>query len=223
MTFKASLTLADQIAVFLADRIIRLKLKPGERIIETKLAEELGTSKAPIREALRSLEKKHLVKIIPRKGATVVDVSAERFAWMADVIIELMGLAAVKCVENASPEELKAIDDFTRQCKETAERKDDVAYFEALLGFALACLAAAKNPILEELMTDLIPGPLRVIFMFIRNRSDELIENARIVEVGNGYIQSGNAKMANETVRIWATNEKEIGLKNIEQMGKKSK
>ncbi len=49
MKFEAAATLAEQITQFLSDKIVRLELKPGERIIESKLAEELNTSKAPVR------------------------------------------------------------------------------------------------------------------------------------------------------------------------------
>ena len=56
MTFAPKETLAVQIAQYVSDKIIRSELKPGEKIQEEKLAEELGVSRSPVREALRILE-----------------------------------------------------------------------------------------------------------------------------------------------------------------------
>ena len=93
MEFTAAATLAEQISDFLSHQIIRMEIKPGARIIESKLAQELGTSKAPVREALRILEKKRLVEIVPRKGARVTKTSKHHLECIFDVFIELMGLA----------------------------------------------------------------------------------------------------------------------------------
>jgi DNA-binding GntR family transcriptional regulator len=71
MEFKPSKNLAEQIAQYLSDKIILFQLKPGERLIEEDLARDLGVSRSPLREALRILEKKWLVDLIPRREARV--------------------------------------------------------------------------------------------------------------------------------------------------------
>ncbi|MFW6284555.1 MAG: GntR family transcriptional regulator, partial [Desulfosalsimonas sp.] len=71
MDFSVSSGLAEQIAAYLEDRIIRLEIKPGQRIREAAVAEELGVSRSPVREALRILENNLVVEIIPRRGARV--------------------------------------------------------------------------------------------------------------------------------------------------------
>lgn len=53
MKFNASETLAEKIAKHLEDRIVRMEIKPGERLVEVKIAEELGVSQSSVREALR--------------------------------------------------------------------------------------------------------------------------------------------------------------------------
>jgi len=67
MEFKPSKNLAEQIALYLGERIIRFELKPGERLIEEELARDLKVSRSPLREALRILEKKWLIDLIPRR------------------------------------------------------------------------------------------------------------------------------------------------------------
>ncbi|MCK4379106.1 MAG: GntR family transcriptional regulator, partial [Deltaproteobacteria bacterium] len=67
--------LPDKIADFIRETIIVGKLKPGEKISEAKLAEELRISRTPIREAIRMLESEGFVSIIPRRGTVVSDFS----------------------------------------------------------------------------------------------------------------------------------------------------
>lgn len=218
MKFTAAATLSEQITDYLSGKIIKLELKPGERIIETKLAEELGTSKAPVREALRILEKKKLVKITPRKGASVTEITEAQIEWIADIFIELLGLAGYKCVTNGTKEEFEIINSFVNQTEICAKNKDVSGYFDALLSFALSCMKAARNPVLEELIYDLMPVPLRILFVSASMRADELVQNFGIVKAGNHFIQTGNARMAAKTARKWAIQEKEIALKTIGQM-----
>lgn len=218
MEFRAAATLSEQITDYLSGKIIKLELKPGERIIETKLAEELGTSKAPVREALRILEKKKLVKITPRKGASVTEITAEHVEWIADIFIELLGLAGYKCVANGTEEEFQVIDGFVNQVEQCAKKKDVPGYFDAMLSFALSGLKAAKNPILEELMYDLMPVPLRILFASASMRADELLENFQIVKEGNHYIQTRNPKMAAKTARKWAIQKKQLALNMVCRM-----
>jgi DNA-binding GntR family transcriptional regulator len=68
-------TLAAQVEERIRDAILKWHLKPGERIDQNKLADDLQVSMAPIREAMKGLEAEGLVKIQPRRGAFVVEVS----------------------------------------------------------------------------------------------------------------------------------------------------
>lgn len=67
----ARTVLREQVKEVLLERILRRELAPGERLVETRIAQELGTSQAPVREALRDLELLHLVESIPFRGARV--------------------------------------------------------------------------------------------------------------------------------------------------------
>ena len=85
MALKMAGTLPDQIADYLLGKIVRLEIEPGERILEKELAEELGVSRSPIREALRILEKTGLVEIVPRHGARAAWLSEENIDSFYDV------------------------------------------------------------------------------------------------------------------------------------------
>ena len=69
------LPLRDVVFNTLRDAILTGKLVPGERLMENQLAEKLGVSRTPVREALRMLELENLVELVPRKGAQVLDMT----------------------------------------------------------------------------------------------------------------------------------------------------
>ena len=71
----AYLPLRDVVFQTLRQAILKGELQPGERLMEIKLAESLGVSRTPIREAIRKLELEGLVVMIPRKGAAVANIT----------------------------------------------------------------------------------------------------------------------------------------------------
>ncbi len=80
--------------------------EPGENLIETKLSEELGVSRTPVREALRQLELEGLVQSVPNKGVTVKGVSAEDIQDIYTIRMLIEGLAARWAAEKITDEEL---------------------------------------------------------------------------------------------------------------------
>ena len=75
VNMSAYLPLRDVVFETLRQAILRGELKPGERLMEIRLANKLGVSRTPIREAIRKLELEGLVLMVPRKGAEVADIS----------------------------------------------------------------------------------------------------------------------------------------------------
>ena len=65
---KEHLSLSDRIFEIIEKAILNGSVRPGERIIETELAKNLGISKSPVREALKKLEGEGIVQLVPRKG-----------------------------------------------------------------------------------------------------------------------------------------------------------
>ena len=70
-------TSSDYVYFGLRDRIANRELKPKERLLEVKIASEMGVSRTPVREALRRLANEGLVKIVPNSGARVASPSPE--------------------------------------------------------------------------------------------------------------------------------------------------
>ncbi len=100
------LPLRDVVFNTLRDAILTGKLEPGERLMENQLAEKLGVSRTPIREALRMLEIENLVELTPRKGAQVLDMSKKDVIDILEVREVLEGLGAQLACQKMTPEAL---------------------------------------------------------------------------------------------------------------------
>ncbi len=94
MTTVERVVLREQVKDALLQRIVRGELKPGDRLVETRIAQELGTSQAPVREALRDLELLRLVESAPFKGARVRELGDDELVEIYPVRAALEELAA---------------------------------------------------------------------------------------------------------------------------------
>ncbi len=114
--------LRDVVFETLRDAIITQVLKPGERLMEIQLAEEMGVSRTPVREAIRKLELEGLVVMVPRKGAYVAGVSMKDIHEVYEVRAALEMLAVTLAAERITDEELDALE---RQVLRESEAESD--------------------------------------------------------------------------------------------------
>lgn len=111
----------------LRSSILNGKLEPGERLMELQLAEQLGVSRTPVREAIRKLELEGLVEMIPRKGAYVADMSIKDILDVLEVRMFLEGLATYLAAERMSDEEIDALKEVLKKFEDgmmTMEKED---------------------------------------------------------------------------------------------------
>ena len=91
------LPLRDVVFNTLRQAILKGELKPGERLMEIQLANRLGVSRTPVREAIRKLELEGLVLMIPRKGAVVAEITIKDL----EDVLEVRGVLEILAVQNA--------------------------------------------------------------------------------------------------------------------------
>lgn len=101
-------------------------LQPRERLMEIQMAEELGVSRTPIREALRKLELEGFIVMVPRKGAYVSDLSFKDIADVFEIRAALEGLAAGLAAERITEEELESMERLLVE-KQEAITQDDIS------------------------------------------------------------------------------------------------
>ena len=122
------LPLRDVVFNTLRDAILTGKLVPGERLMENQLAEKLGVSRTPVREALRMLELENLVELVPRKGAQVLDMSEKDITNILEVRSALEGLATSLACKKMTKEDLQQLKSMEVDF-EKAVADNDVEHF----------------------------------------------------------------------------------------------
>jgi DNA-binding GntR family transcriptional regulator len=134
--------LREQIKDILLERILRGELEPGERLVETRLARELGTSQAPVREALRDLQLLRLVESEPFRGARVRAVDDEQLLPVFPVRMALEELAAREAARRvdgdvgALERELESMRAAARAGDWRAQISHDLAFHRAVIEMA---------------------------------------------------------------------------------------
>lgn len=141
--------LSDQIRETLLTRILKGEYQPGDRLVESQIAKDLGVSQSPVREALRDLVAMHFVEVQPYKGARVRKVEPSEIAEVYPVraaLEELAGQLAAPFLKG-NTKDLENIYD----AMESAARDEDVNKMASLDSqFHRLIVLAAKNKILEE-------------------------------------------------------------------------
>lgn len=139
----------------LESAILTGELKPRERLVEKDLAERLGMSRTPIREALRRLEERGMVRILPHRGAIVSDISPADVEDIYSVRCHLEVLASRLAVERIGAEGMDRVTEMEAAHASLAAGGDVRALMLANDRFHDAIYVAAENPCLYELIQQL--------------------------------------------------------------------
>lgn len=124
VTMDEYLPLRDVVFKTLRQAILRGELKPGERLMEIKLANKLGVSRTPIREAIRKLELEGLVLMIPRRGAEVAEITEKSLNDVLEVRKALEELAVQLACERMDEEGLEALKKAAKEFEESLGSED---------------------------------------------------------------------------------------------------
>lgn len=200
------------------EAIINGNLKPRERLMEIQLAEELGVSRTPIREALRKLELEGFIVMVPRKGAYVADISIKDIADVFEIRTALEGLAAGLAAERITEEELENMERCLVEKGEAIALGDIEKLVETDTKFHEAIYKASRN---ERLWT--ILNNLREQFQRLRTTSlsvpgrmqQSLKEHREIVEA----IQSRDVQLARQMAQDHIDNAENIIMESIKREG----
>jgi len=144
-------SLRDRVADQLRASIVEGVLKPGARLVERELCEQMGVSRPSVREAMRQLENEGLITNVPNRGPIVVVVSAKAAAEIYEVRSALEGLAARLFARNASQ---KAMAEIKQCCDMLIETPKDAPASEYLAlkdRFYAILLEGADNEVLSHL------------------------------------------------------------------------
>jgi len=170
----------------LREAIISGVLKPGERMMEIQLADEMGVSRTPVREAIRKLELEGFVVMIPRKGAYVAGISLKDIADVFEIRAALEGLAAGLAAERITEEELEEMERMMVRKAEIIENNDLESIVEVDTAFHDILFKASRNERLVQILSNLREQiqRFRTTSLAVPGRMKEALEEHRkIVEV----------------------------------------
>lgn len=140
----------EQIKELIIQRILDGTYKPGERIVELQLVNELGVSQAPVREALRDLEAMRFIESEPYKGARVRAVTRSELAETYPVRAVLEELAGQMAAPHVNDELLSQLDGEVQNMRKAARNKDQHGLLVHDARFHELIVEAAGNPILLD-------------------------------------------------------------------------
>ena len=149
------LPLRDVVYNTLRQAILRGELKPGERLMEIQLANKLGVSRTPVREAIRKLELDGLVLMIPRKGAEVADISEKSLKDVLEVRKALEELAVQLTCEKISKAQIAELKQAAEEFKKILKSNDITQIAEADVRFHDVIYMATDNQKLIQLLYNL--------------------------------------------------------------------
>jgi DNA-binding GntR family transcriptional regulator len=179
----------------LREAIIQGILRPGERMMELQLADELGVSRTPVREAIRKLELEGFVVMVPRKGAYVAGITDKDIIDVFEVRAALESLAAGLAAQRITEEEMEKLERSMVQISEIATSADIHALVHEDTQFHEIIYRASRNQRLTLILTNLqdVIQRFRLTTLSRPGRTREALEEHRqLVEA----ISERNAELA---------------------------
>ncbi|MDX6687466.1 MAG: hypothetical protein QOF26_2816 [Baekduia sp.] len=156
-TFFSRVVLRDQVRDFLLARILSGDYEPGSRIVETRVAQELGISQAPVREALRDLEQLGCVVHEPFRGCSVRELSIDDLLEAFPVRAALESVAARLAADRITDDELALLAGLVDTMRTAGAEGDALAESTADATFHATIVEAAHNRVLARQWNQLQP------------------------------------------------------------------
>lgn len=175
------LPLRDVVFNTLRRAILTGQLKPGERLMEVHLANRLGVSRTPIREAIRKLELEGLVIMIPRRGAEVARITEKNLKDVLEVRRALDALSVELACDRISQEDIERLKGACQEFEKAARGKDAAVIAQADVALHDIIVEATGNLRLLQLVNNLSEQMYRYRFMYIQeeSRHDKLVAEHR--------------------------------------------
>ncbi len=156
----------------LRDAILTGKLAPGARLMEIQLAETLGVSRTPVREAMKRLEQEDFIEVIPRKGAYVKELNIKDILDVLELRRLLEGFAAQYAAENMTDGDIEAMQKLLRDFEKAVAAGDTKALIENDYKYHDTIYGVSQNAKLKETIKNLQEQFYRFRAIYFNEYSD---------------------------------------------------
>ena len=208
------LPLRDVVFNTLRKAILKGELQPGERLMEIQLAQRLGVSRTPVREAMRKLELEGLVVMIPRKGAVVADITAQDMVDVLEVRAVLEELAIRRACDHITDEQLREMKKIAADFKRSLEEEDLLVCVEVDMAFHEVIYNAAENKRLLQLLLNLREQMYRYRLEYMKDKKMHqlLVDEHDTIRMA---LKNRDADKAAAAIRDHIKNQKETILRSL--------
>ena len=210
------LPLRDVVFNTLRKAILKGELKPGERLMEIALAERLGVSRTPVREAMRKLELEGLVVMIPRRGAQVANITEKDLNDVLEVRIALENLSIENACTRMTEEQLSQLWEAAKIFERTMADGNLVKLAEADVAFHEVIYQSSDNRRLNQVLNNLREQIYRYRVEYLK---DEETRNLLVKEHEELYeaIKARDVKTAQEISFRHIENQREVIVRSIRE------
>ena len=208
------LPLRDVVFNTLRQAILTGELKPGERLMEIHLANRLGVSRTPIREAIRKLELEGLVTMVPRRGAEVAQITEKSMSDVLEVRRALDVLSVELACDRITPQELSELKKACQNFEHAVHTSDAKRITEADVALHDIIVKATGNVRLEQLVNNLSEQMYRYRFEYIKDAS----QRERLIEEHKNIYESivgKDKERAAQAARVHIDNQEKAIMKQI--------
>ena len=193
-------------------QILKGSIIPGTRMMEVELAEEMGVSRTPIREAIRKLEKEGLVTIEPRRGAYASMISTEDMVEILEVRQDLEALAAYFAADRMTEEKMEELREVSNSYNEAVKsgKMEDMIKYDTRLHHII--VESCRNKNLVQMIEQLQELVLRFRYIYYDNfrRAENMPDEHEAIVAA---ISEGNADKARAAADIHIDRLKELVMK----------
>ena len=179
-------------------------LKPGERLMEIQLADELGVSRTPIREAIRKLELEGFVVMVPRRGTYVADISLKDIAQVFEIRSALEELAAGLAAERITPDELEYLERILVEINEYIDNDEFDKIVDADVRFHDVLYHASRNQRLVDILNNLREQMYRYRIEYLKKKEcypQLLNEHQTIIDAIAGHDKELATKFTSQHIK----------------------
>lgn len=175
--FRPRETLTEQVARHIENQIAFGQLRSGERIYEGVMAKDMDVSHGSIREGLLLLEKRHLVRNVPRKGAFVTTLDEYFVRSLYETLELYLTHTGRKLVRQWQPADMERLESLYARMKSCVETSDLMAFLELGIEYTKASLVYADNYFIMAAIDDLWPSAKRCAFVAFQHGGSHVFED----------------------------------------------
>ena len=192
-------SLGDMVYRQIKDSIVNGELLPGDRLMELKLADQMGVSRTPVRDAIKRLEKEGMVETEKDRGAKVAPINYKDVSDATEMRVAIGTMCARMAASNIKSEDIKRMNDANERFHIASQNGDIRGLSLADNAFHRCISDAADSKILDDLIDVLEQKILRYKFEYLRQADDydEIYNEHRLIAE---TLAEGNSEKAQELI-----------------------